>query len=98
MRDLNQQLIPQSVTEGIVDHLESIEVCDKHRKGVAIAFGASDFPLQSVQEQHSIRKTGKSIMGCLMLQVGVDLLKSHGLGPRVGLQVSIVNRRYQRHG
>jgi hypothetical protein len=79
MRDLNQQLIPRSVTEGVVDDLESIEVHDEHGKSLAMAFGASDFPLQSVQEQDSIRKSGKSIMGCLMFQVGVGPLESQGL-------------------
>src|SRR5206468_9784821 len=44
--DLDQRLVTRAVTEGVVDHLEAIEVDEQHRRVDSVAVYPPDQPLE----------------------------------------------------
>jgi hypothetical protein len=64
-----------SVSVGIVDQLESIEIKHQQRKLLFIAPEPPDGTIKPVLQKRPVGETGKRIMNCLVLRAGLSVLQ-----------------------
>src|SRR5450830_289055 len=57
-----QQGIADSVTKGVVDHLELVQIKEEHGVKLTTAFGPRQLFAGDLMKQHAIRNTGQEIM------------------------------------
>ncbi len=68
-RDFLQKFIAGTVSQGIVDELEAVEIANQQRKRAHVAVGMRDGLLQAVVQQDAIRQARQCIVGGQMPQL-----------------------------
>ena len=62
---LGQQFVPGIVTKRIIDHLEVIQINEKHPENTAMPFGGNNRLVNAIKQQRSIGQAGQCIMAGL---------------------------------
>ena len=65
LRHLPQHLVASQVTEGVVHHLEAVQIEKKHRKAVRAPVLRDHF-VEAVQEQSAVREARQGVVGRLV--------------------------------
>src|SRR5439155_8120434 len=60
--DAPQQLVSGSVAEGVIDHLESVEIQEESDQLLAASARLREGDRQAVVEEHAVRKSGQGVM------------------------------------
>ena len=71
--DLDQQLVPGAVAQGVVHVLEVIEIHEQHRRPRAMATAPGEGVLDAVGEERPIGQSGQRVVERLMAQLGLEV-------------------------
>ena len=65
-----QQLVARGVTEGVVDHLEAVEVQEHHRELAMVASSTCDRVIDAIEDQSAVGQIGERVMQREVAQLG----------------------------